>query len=102
MDVESIFRGRQNILRWKMLSNGREFDMTSNGVTSASIFLGAEELDSLDHPTKILVNGIYLSAQLGEILPEGLVDGCYEGRIVLYSSNFPSGKVWKELTFEVK
>lgn len=102
MDKETIYRGRQNILRWKLLSNGRPFDTEDNSVSRVDIGIGTQTFSSSDNPTKIQYTNEYLSAELGTLDISLLTNGCHNGRITIYASSFPQGKVWKELIFEIK
>lgn len=102
MDKETIYRGRQNILRWKLLSNGRPFDTEDNNVTLVEIVIGTEVFSSVGNPLNIQYTNEYLSVELGTLDLSALTDGCHQGSIVVYATAFPQGKVWKELIFEIK
>jgi len=95
---EQIFPGLENSIDWILtsqetpLSPTRNFNMDDAGVSKVEIHVGDAIVSSVGN-TNLSFNGTRITASLGLALPT-LAAGKYDGKLVLFSPDFPLGKLW--------
>jgi len=106
MISEQIYPGFDNTIKWVVSRRetptgpSRVFDMDANNITKVAVSVDGDlktsDADNVNFSTSMV------TMQLGLDFPV-LAAGRYPGKLILYSADFPGGKVWEdEVEFVVK